>query len=170
MFTRRVLRGEPERMFAIMRNASAATAPVGGAAFLQVLWNTSNDGKSFTYYSSTLSQHPWQLLGAVASSAIPPGDYGVIQIHGIHDRLHVTGYGGDDPAWNWTTIKSRVLVPYAPGGGVYWYFTPTLATSASASISLGFGAFVHPIREYVNSKTTVHAAMTGNVPGLIRAM
>lgn len=81
-------RGDPEKIFIVVKNASSGTDLVDGDCVVWFLNASSTDGIA----GALVLQSPAALRGraGIAAQSILAGAYGLIQIYGIHNNVKTT--------------------------------------------------------------------------------
>jgi hypothetical protein len=160
MWTRRISRGSPERMYLTVRNCGSTTVQVGSGAFFAFHSTTYNDGYNVCLNDATAITQ-WQLAGVCARYPIAPGGNGVVIAFGQVDSIYVTGFATNYT--NWAAICSKILIAYTPIPG---YFTIATAGSLAADAL----CCLRPTETKIIGDTTGGVSTSGYVRGFIRAL
>ncbi len=97
MIFQRVNRTDPEKVFVVVYN-SYSTAAITVGQVVNWDFGTDIDGVGVTRPTARATNGGFAVAGAVASSSIAAGSYGLVQVYGYHSALRMRSATGGSPA------------------------------------------------------------------------
>lgn len=87
MLIPRIVRGGPDKIFAIVRNTEAATNMIDGEVVTWSVAVTANWGSDIV---RSVSLGQLTVAGVISGKTIVPGDFGFCQVYGFHNNVKTT--------------------------------------------------------------------------------